>query len=213
MGFVIPMIAAAGSALASAGAAAGSVMAGTASAATLGSAASTASMVSTGLSAVGSIVGGLGENAMYGYRAKVAENNATSLRAQANSTLQAGQAAESNQRLKTGELLGSEVAAQGANGVDTGFGSTKLVQENTQAMGDFDALTLRYNYAKQAMGQNIEAANQESEAAMDKASGRNAILKSFLGASSSLVGGFGKLASQQILNKTYGVGATSDVPY
>lgn len=155
-------------------------------------AATTASVASTVLAATGAVLGGVGEMTAANYRAKVAKNNA--LISERNAELAATEGAyqESQQRYKTSKLVGAQKAAQAANGVDVAFGSPAAVRAESQAMGDLDALTLRYNSQKESQAYHSRAADARAEASMEKLAGKFALAKSFIGASNSIARGAGE---------------------
>lgn len=180
---------------------------GTATAGAGAAAAGGLTAASAGLAAGGALLSGVSAMAAGNYQAKVAKNNAAMLTQEHDTDLQAGQRAESEQRGKTTDLIASQMAAQGANGVDVNVGSAREVRDADQARGDFDALAVRYNAARAAWGNSVEASNQRAQGAMAKASGRMALASSFIGAASSLAGGAGKIAGMNASNKMVGVGA------
>lgn len=70
------------------------------------------------------------------YNARVAEN-------QAQETRRAGTEAENIQRRKTALLLSKQRAQLGASGVELGSGSALQLQDDTQTLGEVDALRIR----------------------------------------------------------------------
>jgi hypothetical protein len=189
-------------------AAAGGAAAGVATAA---SAAGGLTMLGTGLAAGGSLLAGASSFAASRTQAAIANNNAKILQVQANQSRMAGQTAESQHRTQVSQLIGEQTAAQAANGVDINSASSSAVRDSTRTMGDFDALTIRYNAAKQAWGQDTEALNQKNTAAQSKRAGTMALLGSFIGAASSVAGGLGKLASMGQANAMAGIGAGQSI--
>lgn len=157
--------------------------------ATAGAAATTASVASTVLGATGSMLGGVATATAAGYRAKVAKMNAGIAENNAEQAVTEGAFSESQQRLKTTELIGEQKASQAGNGVDVNFGSALDVRQSTAMMGNLDALTIRYNAAKEAHAQRVAAAGYRAEAAQAKSAGRFGLLKGFIGAASSIAGG------------------------
>lgn len=149
----------------------------------------TAGAVATGLSATGSILEGVSSMGQHRYRAQVAKNNALIHGRNSDQALVEGQSEESRHRYKTAQLVGAQKAAQAANGVDVAFGSPVDVRTESATMGDYDALMIRYNSAKDAYGERLKAADSLAEAKMQRAAGRFALAKSFIGAASSIVGG------------------------
>ncbi|MFJ1336758.1 hypothetical protein ACIKP7_01300 [Pseudomonas caricapapayae] len=76
-----------------------------------------------------------------------------------------GEFESDQQRLQTRAAIGSQRAGFAANGVDVNSGSAAEIQDDTAALGELDALTIRNNAAREAWGyrtqaqQNVLAAN------------------------------------------------------
>lgn len=183
------------------------LLAGTAGAGAAASVATGATMAGAGLGAAGALMGGVSAMGQANYQASIAKQNAAAAQAQAGMDLRAGQTAESEGKLKVGATVGAQRAAQAANGVDVGVGSAAQIQQSTRDQGTFDAAITRYNAERAAYGQNVQATSDLAQAKMDKASGRNALIGSFIGAASSTLGGLGKVASYAGQNTTAGVGS------
>lgn len=77
------------------------------------------------------------------YNAREAENTATDLRNK-------GIEEENKQRQKTAELISKQRAALGASGVDIDSGSAADLQQDTELLGEVDALKIRRNYTDEA---------------------------------------------------------------
>jgi len=77
------------------------------------------------------------------YNAQVAENEAKQVKT-------AGLEAENAQRRKTAELLSRQRAQIGASGVDLTTGSALQLQEDTETLGEVDALRIRSNFQRHA---------------------------------------------------------------
>ena len=169
----------------------------------LGMSAATAATVSTIatvgagiLGAASAVAGGVAARNAANYQAQVATNNASLATQQAASALQSGAAQESASRMATTRRIAGAEAAQAANGVDVGVGSPVAVREGMAAVGDTDALMIRYNAAREAYGDQLQATSFSSQATLDKASGDQALLKGIIGAGSSFLGSASSLSGK-----------------
>lgn len=84
------------------------------------------------------------------YSQSVAEYNARVTENEAQSVINSGVEAENAQRQETAQLLSRQRAQLGASNVDIGSGSALQLQQNTETMGEADALRIRSNYTDQA---------------------------------------------------------------
>lgn len=78
------------------------------------------------------------------YNARVAQNEAVKTR-------EKGVEEENIQRRKTAELLSKQKAQLGAAGVELGSGSALQLQEQTETLGEVDALRIRSNFEDRAL--------------------------------------------------------------
>ena len=161
------------------------------SAATAGAASAAALTLGETSLAVGAVGAGVGAYSAYQsnqFQAAVAKNNAAIATQNSDIAQEQGAQQESISKGQTTQRVGAELAAQGANGVDVGYGSPAAVREGTQEMGNFDAQNVRYNALMRSLGFNEQANSdlvnaKESEAA------------SYTGAASSLIQGTGSFLS------------------
>lgn len=120
--------------------------------------------------------------------------NAAISRMQAQDSLQRGEFESDQQRLKTTGAIGSQRAGFAGNGVDVNSGSASIVQEDTAALGELDALTIRNNAARQAWGYDVQADQYEQAAGNAKKSANNAIMGGLVStgakAASTYAGGY-----------------------
>jgi hypothetical protein len=177
------------------------------SAAGLAGAAGSLGMAGTALTAGSAIFGGISAMNAANYQSAVASNNAKIMALSKDQALIAGQNEESRQKMKTSQLVAEQKATQGASGIDVAVGSPVDVRESTQAQGDLDAQTIRYNYARQAYSYGTEAQNYQNEATMQKAAGKDALLGGILKGGASFVGGASSIANNKL--KFQDVGITS----
>jgi hypothetical protein len=146
-------------------------MAGTAD--FMGMSAGTLGQIGTGLQIAGVASGVMGaarqaetnKNA-YEYQAAVNRNNAQYAEWQAQDALTRGAKAEQSQRLKAAQLKSSQRASLAARGVALDEGSPLSILQDTDYMGEMDALTIRDNAAKEAWGARVQAGNYRSDSTM-----------------------------------------------
>jgi hypothetical protein len=180
---------------AAAGAAAGA-SAGT----TLGLSAGTWGSIGTGLQVAGLVSGAFGAarqsratEQAYNYQAAVNRNNAQVAEWQAQDALSRGAKSEQAQRLKVAQLKSAQRAGFAARGVALDEGSPLAILQDSDYMGELDALTIRDNAAKEAWGLRNQGANYSSDASMLSA---RANAESPTGAAfSTLLTGAGAVAS------------------
>lgn len=127
---------------------------------------------SAGLGAIGSIQQGFASRQQAEYNAQVAEQNAAAARAQAALD-------ESTSRKKSSMVLGAIRARAAANTGDVS-GSALDVLADSASEAELEALTLRYQG-------EVKARQMESEAAIERRRGKNAILEGFVGAGTRLL--------------------------
>lgn len=120
--------------------------------------------------------------------------NAAISRAQAADSLKRGEFESDQQRIKTAGAVGTQRAGFAGNGVDVNSGSAALVQDDTAALGELDALTIRNNAAREAWGYNIQADQYQQAAGNAKKSANNAIMGGLVStgakAASTYAGGY-----------------------
>lgn len=129
--------------------------------------------IGTGLQIAGAVSGAYGSyqqskatKAAYEYQAAVNRNNAQIAQWQAADAITRGQKAEQAQRLKTAQLKSSQRAAFAARGVALDEGSALNILDDTDYMGEMDALTIRDNAAREAWGLRNQATGYSSDASM-----------------------------------------------
>jgi hypothetical protein len=100
------------------------------------------------------------------YQAAVAENQRLVLQWQAQDAEKRGKIAEDQRRTKTRLQIGAQRAALASMGGDINSGSAVDIVGDTASVGEFDALTIRSNYQRDAWDKKVQAANAGSDAAM-----------------------------------------------
>ena len=115
------------------------------------------------------------------YNARVAEN-------EAEETRNAGVERENIQRRKTAELLSKQKAQLGAANVDLTSGSALQLQEDTEALGEADALRIRSNFESQAESLDTGAALTKRQGSFAESAGRGAAAGTLLQGASTVLG-------------------------
>jgi len=119
-----------------------------------------------GMQIVGSFQQSKATKAATAYQAGVSANNAQLAEWQAQDALQRGQTAEQQSRMRTAQLKGSQRARLAASGVALTEGSALNILDDTDYMGEQDALTVRNNAAKEAWAYRNQAAGLSTDALM-----------------------------------------------
>ena len=123
------------------------------------------------------------------YNARVAEN-------EAEETRNAGVEEENKQRQKTAQLLSKQRAQLGASGVDLTSGSALQIQQDTQTLGEVDALRIRSNFENQAT-------SLETGADLTRTEGANARSAGFGRAAGTLLSGAGTALGTGVADKWF----------
>lgn len=100
----------------------------------------------------------------------------------ANDATRRGAVQEDQQRLTTTAAIGTQRAGFAANGVDVNSGTAANIQDDTAQLGEFDALTIRNNAAREAWGYKTQSGNYRQSAATAQKSARSGVFGSLLGA-------------------------------
>ena len=154
-----------------------------------------------GASSASSIVTGYAQSKAYkaegAYKQSIAETNASMAGLAEKETLQAGDIAAGRKNEQTKAEVGSELAAQGASGVDVSGGSAALVRGGTRLAGNIDELTIRNNAARAAFGYKIQGIQ-------DKFQGQFAQLTAKSESEQSLLsGGLGAISGPLSIQSNY----------
>jgi hypothetical protein len=173
-------------------------------------ASSTASMwssVGNGLQLAGAVTGAFSSynsskatKGAYEYQAAVNRNNSTLAEWNARDAITRGQKAEQQQRLKTAALKSTQRASFAARGMALDEGSPLAILDDTDFMGDMDALTLRDNAAREAWGYRIQAGNYAGDAGLLDA--RADAESPFKAGATTLLSSAGQVASPWYSRKT-----------
>lgn len=121
------------------------------------------------------------------YQSQVAKNNALSAEYAAEDARARGRQAEVTQRQRNRLIQGNYRASAAARGVlvDDGSAGDSLV--DLAGIGELDALTIRSNAEREALGFEAESSEFMGESRLRKASGKNAVRSAALGSASTLL--------------------------
>lgn len=158
--------------------------------------ATVASIASGGLSAIGAISNANAQAKQAEYNAATARNNQQLAENAAKEATQAGQTREANSRMASAQLRSRQRAVLASNGVDVNTGSALGIQEDTAQAGELDALTIRSNAEREAVGYRNQGANFGGEAALAAARAANATSAGYFSAGGSLLTSAGNVAQK-----------------
>ena len=156
--------------------------------------AAVASNAGAGLGAIGAIQQGKAASAAANYNAAVANNNAIIARQNAKLAQSESLAEEQAVRNKTARQVGTAGAAIGASGI-TAEGTALDVLEETAAMGELDALTVRWHGDLKARNFQQQASGYESSAVLERMQGKAAQKNAAFSAAGTLLSGVSSAAS------------------
>lgn len=155
-----------------------------------------ASLASAAVGAVGAIQQGNAAAASAKYQAQVNENNAILAQRNAEDARKRGAVEEDEHRRKVAALQGRQTAVMAANGLDVTSGSPLDILADTGQMGELDALTIRNNSEREALGYQAQGMNFKAEANLDRMRGSAAKTAGTIGAVGSVVSGIGGVADK-----------------
>jgi len=139
------------------------------------------------VSAVGTLMSGFAQAAAARYQAQVAAMNAQIAEQRAQDAIDRAADEEQKQRMRTAQLVGTQMAALGANGVSILSGSPLDTLEDTVALGELDALEIRRNGELEAHDFRVQKFNFQAEAGLKRLEARTAIATGFIGATKGLI--------------------------
>lgn len=105
------------------------------------------------------------------YNAQVSRNNAIVQERLAQDAIQRGERDELQHRLQVAKQKGNQRASYAGSGVDISSGSPLIVAEDTDALGELDALTIRSNAEREAYSHRVGASNYQNQAELDELQG------------------------------------------
>ncbi len=132
---------------------------------------------------VGGLMQGQQQKAQAASQADALRQNALYLNNAADDAKVRGAIDADQYRVQTRNLIGTQRAAQAANGGLVNEGTNAIIQQDTAQLGELDALTIANNAAREAYGYQVEASGATTTASTLKSNARR-------GATTSLLGGF-----------------------
>jgi len=139
---------------------------------------------------------GQAQKQTYDYKAQVNENNKQVSEWKAQDAVDRGYVREQEHRNKVSNLKGRQRAVLAASGVEVDTGSALDILEDTAALGELDALTIRSNAEREAYDYKVAGMNDGAQADVNRMSGENALAAGNMGARTSLLQGAGSVASK-----------------
>lgn len=118
-----------------------------------------AAAIPIGLSVFGGILQGQQQASQANAQASALRANAVYLNNAANDAKVRGAIESDQARVQTQQLIGTQRAAQAANGGLVNEGTNAIIQQDTAQLGELDALTIANNAAREAYGYQVEASN------------------------------------------------------
>lgn len=161
-----------------------------------------AALIPAALTAFSAISQGRQQAAQASAAATNARTNALFAQDAAYDALDRGRKEAALQRIKTGQMIGTQRAAQAANGGLVNQDTNAILQEDTAQIGELDALTIENNAAREAYGYQAQALSGFSNARQleqqSRSASRNSLLGGVISGASAYFGaggGFGGSAS------------------
>lgn len=140
------------------------------------------------MAVVGTVAQGYAAKQQGEYQNDVAKYNARQMENEATRTRNKGTEEENKLRQRTAQLASKQRAQLATAGVDLGVGSAFDIQEDTQLMGEVDALRVRSNFQDQAQSLDDQADITRSQGKAAKKAGRTAFYTSILSGGGQVAG-------------------------
>jgi len=142
------------------------------------------------MSLAGGMMGAQNARQQGAFQGAMAEQNAAYKEAAAQDAEKRGAVEADRYRRQVGQLIGSQRTGFAANGIDVNSGTAADIQDDTAAFGEFDALTIANNAAREAWGYRVGAQNDLMNGRMAQSNARSAATGSILGGVGSAFGSF-----------------------
>lgn len=136
------------------------------------------------------------QSASAAYQAQVAKMNEKIAKQNANITMQSGLDEQYHKGMETRALIGTQKAAQAANGIDVTTGSAKGVRDSTYILGRMDEMTIMRNASHKADAYMAQAANYSADAELYNFQAKSADSAKDYAMLSTLIGGATSFASK-----------------
>ena len=154
------------------------------------------SVASAGVGAMGARSAADATASMDTYKAGVARNNAIIAERNAVAATDAGNVRAASNDMRTKNVIGSQIVAQAANGLDVGSGTNVNIQQSAKDLGHLDTLTILNNAAKNSAGFRTQGMNFKAESLLDESAAKNAETAGDFNVATSLLGGASSVSSK-----------------
>ncbi len=153
-----------------------------------------ATIASTGLQIMGQSQAAGAQRASLEYQSAVQRNNQIIAQRQADDARARGEVEANKKRQQAQQLIGRQRTVLAGNGVEVDTGSALDITSDTAAAGELDALTIRANAEREALGFETNAMNfgSQSQLSSFQASQQDASLAN----AGTLLGGVGSIADK-----------------
>ena len=151
---------------------------------------------SLALTAFGAGMSGMAQQQSGAYQAQIARNNQVIANQNADLAEFKGNQQVGVARERTAQMVGAQVAAGGASGVDVNSGSPLRAQQDTARIGEMDAQTILANAKRSAWGYRVQAQNFGDEAEMASRRGNMGLFSSLIGGASTYADKWQKYVQQ-----------------
>lgn len=167
-----------------------------------------AAVAGTGIAAYSAIDQANAQKAQGKYQAAVARNNQILADNAASVAIAKGNQMEAAKRTQTAQAISLQRAGAAASGIDANDGSALKVQSDTALLGETDALIIRDNAAREALGYKNQGLSYGAQAQLDESRASYAAEAGNLNAFGSIVGGASSVADKWARFKQVGAGST-----
>jgi HAMP domain-containing protein len=143
----------------------------------------------TAVSAGGAIMAGNAKAAEYRQHAAIEELNLHADNRAAGDAIARGSEDVQTHSLQTSQLIGQQIAATGANGVETNYGSAAQTVSDTRLLSGIDESRIRESASREAEQYRISAENHQMQASADRSSASAAKTAGLISALGSVIAG------------------------
>lgn len=138
------------------------------------------------LSATSSVITGVTGLMSAQSNANIMEMNAQVADENSRRAIERAQVAQQDQDIQTRFMLGEQIAAQAASGVDVGTGSPQYARMSARQLGRLDALKVRQSGELESYGFKVDAASGRAQAKAERMGGAFGLLGSFIEAGGAI---------------------------
>lgn len=142
------------------------------------------------MSLAGGVMGAQNAQQQGAFQSFMGEQNAGYKELAAQDAEKRGSVDADRYRRQVTQMIGSQRAGFAAGGIDVNSGTAAEIQDDTAAFGEFDALTIANNAAREAWGYRVGAQNDRLNARMAVSNAKSSATGSILGGVGSAFGSF-----------------------